>query len=854
MSLLLRRPPGREAYPGDVGRPLVAIIDAFVGPQRTLQTVNSSAGCELTVAEENPVGAKTQTGQEPAHKGNGSGWQPRADSRAHDICKEMSWSIANASCRRTPGPISQATRNSTTHSSRQVLIRRTLPIKQLEDRSSIRTLSNGSACKQSFSTDTSGAKLLGICESRHTTIMVKPVNFVKHWSLAEGRGLVVPCFRSIGKEAKPAHVASQQGAAHLIQSQDWRAPSNDGSEQDSTLKVIDKLNKIGTVKGPINNLIKLLDDINIWVIAYAKLSRNPGSLTRGTDTSTIDGTSLATLTALKDQVRTGHYPWGSIRRIWIPKPGRSEKRPLGIPNFQDRLVQEVLRMVLESIYEPRFSPTSHGFRPNKGQHGCIKYIRAWFPGVTWFIEGDITKCYDTIDHDILLGLLRRRISDKKFIGLIEGGLKSKVMDCKVTLTSELGTPQGGVISPLLSNIYLHEMDRYMSRICSAIDTGKRRKPNRQYQMLSNRAYRARKAGNMHNAAKWNAAARQLESKDSMDSNYRRLRYVRYADDFLIGIIGSKMLTSRVKEALSDFLRRRLKLTLSESKTHITHHNKHIPWLGFLISCAKTITGGKARLKQRTIQQRKPSLGVVIYCDKQKMIRRLAEKGYCDKDGRSKPNWKEALQPPQSYSVARAAKLLVALRSYFKVANDNRAVTHQVSQIVRNSLAKTYAAKFKLESMRQVITRAGKDLSRSIKPEKRAIGNTDWRQMEDARKAGGKLKPTRVSLPYTLAREIPKPDIRHSFSGISGGKIRDPYTTMHNMALRAHGKFCGSCCACGSTENVEMHHVRGLKHLKGKDVTEKLIIAANRKAIPLCRPCHLRAHGKKTINIKIAQRD
>lgn len=193
----------------------------------------------------------------------------------------------------------------------------------------------------------------------------------------------------------------------------------------------------GVNSHPINGLHKQMRRLDLWITAYAKLSRNPGSLTRGTDSHTIDGARIETLKALQAKVLTGSYPWGSIRRIWIPKPGRSEKRPLGIPNFQDRVVQEVIRMLLDAIYEPQFKDCSHGFRANRGQHGCIKYIRAWFPGTTWYIEGDISKCYDSIDHDVLIALLKRRVKDKLFIGWIESGLKSKVIDCKVIFTTEL---------------------------------------------------------------------------------------------------------------------------------------------------------------------------------------------------------------------------------------------------------------------------------------------------------------------------------------------------------------------------------------------------------------------------------
>jgi group II intron reverse transcriptase/maturase len=710
------------------------------------------------------AGAKTQMGQEHAYKGLGSGWSPRAQAQVYIVHREMSWSLANVSCRRTPGPLVQTTRKGTDQVFRTMLKRRIKTHQQQETLSSIRMKHNGNACKQPFSMR-NHEKLSGIYDKCHTTINMKPVNFMGHWRRMEDRGSVVPNARHYGKGAKSTHdsdVNLDQGVACSDQRLNATVSSNDEQVQpDSTWTILNKLNRMGGINShPINGLHKQMRRLDLWITAYAKLSRNPGSLTRGTDSNTIDGTSIETLKALQAKVLTGSYPWGSIRRIWIPKPGRSEKRPLGIPNFQDRVVQEVIRMLLDAIYEPRFKDCSHGFRANRGQQSSIKYVRGWFPGTTWYIEG-VSKCYDSIDHDVLLALLKRRIKDKQFIGLIESGLKSKVIDCKVIFTTELGTPQGGVVSPLLSNIYLHEMDRYLYRVMRVINRGERRRTNLEYHRLTNVAYRARKKQDFTAAANALKRARQLPSKDPMDDQYRRVRFVRYADDFLIGVIGSKALAVRLKESVKNFLNARLKLKLSEEKTHITHHDQRIPWLGFLIT-AKKPQVSKARLSNRTILQRIPPLGVKVYADMKQIINRLAEKGYCDRAGFSIPNWKEALQPPQTYSVDRGARVIRGLDSYYKVANDRRATTHRVMYIIRNSLAKTFAAKFKLDTMSKVMAKARKDLSKPLQSKKPVIGNTDERQIKDAEKAGGKLIDRTIRIPFTLAKEVAKPDLSHSF--------------------------------------------------------------------------------------------
>lgn len=691
--------------------------------------MTSGADCILTMAAK-AVGEKTQMGQEHVYNGQGSGWSPRAIAQVHDIRGEMSRLIANASCWRTPGPRTETTRKGTGTALWKMLKRRIESHQQQRAHNSVRETHSGSTCIFNRNVKLSG---IGGYLS-NPTINMKPVNPVKHWSDTGGRGSVVPWARPYGKGAKSTYENPKgtQDVAHPEnKSQSWS--SNDERKTSGrTTETLNKLNRMGKDSSrPINNLIKMMSCFDLWIAAYANLSRNPGSLTRGTDGKTIDGTSRKSLMALQEKVLTGAYPWGSIRRVWISKPGRSENRPLGIPDFQDRVVQEVIRMILDAIYEPQFKDCSHGFRPNRGQHSCIKYVRAWFPGTIWYIEGDISKCFDSIDHDKLVRILRRRIKDQRFIRLIESGLKSTVIDKKSSIVSEMGTPQGGVVNPLLSNIYLHELDRYASRAIKVLNKGKRRKATLEYQRLANRRYRAKLKGKTKEAAAYGKQARQLHSKDAMDPNYVRIRYVRYADDFMVGILGSKALAERLREEIGKFLNRRLKLKMNQDKTHITHHESRISWLGYNISTARVEKVSKARLNDRTILERIPSVGVKVYTDIKKVINRLAAKGYCDKGGTSLPNWREALLPPQTYSVQRGAKLINGIDTYYKVANDRRATTHRVMRIVRNSLAKTFAAKYKLGTIAKVIKKAGKELSRPLKSKKPPVGMIDEKQKADA---------------------------------------------------------------------------------------------------------------------------
>jgi group II intron reverse transcriptase/maturase len=809
---------------------------------------------QLTECEEN-----TRSGQEHAVKGADKGW-------SLDLCTqvreepygETSGLIANVSCRRTPGPITSTTPTRRKGSvSWKALKRRAESLYQQETLTTINRTNSGNVCFTAFNHINNTMKLSRGLPIMANRVYMQTVNSVERWNhtkatTMEDRGSVVPdnpthnMAEETGKGAKS--FPTSVGSAHSGSSHDKETSPNGerGNKRGSSFQTLEWIRQNKGLH-PLNNLKKLLKDIDLWVAAYAKLAPNPGSLTPGGAGGNIDGTSIRTIKAIQLAVLEGRFKWGTTRRVNIPKP-KGGSRPLGIPEFQDRIVQEVIRTILDAIYEPHFLDQSHGFRPKRSQHSGIKYIRAWFPGCTWYIEGDISKCFDTINHAKLMSILRRRIADRTFLQLIEKGLK-----CNVLLPSgqlektEFGVPQGGVVSPILSNIYLHELDKFLTRLKAKVDRGTRRRPNPEYQKYTGRIYRAAKAGNKEAVKAFTKKRRQLVSKDQLDPGYRRMVFVRYADDWLVGIIGPKELAQRIRRLVSKFLKQKLALNLNPDKTVITHNSERISFLSFLISTSKVSMNSKARLKGRTIKQRIPATYVRIYADIRKVINRLAEKGFCDKSGEAKPNWKLALQAPQSFSVARGAAIIRGLDNYYRVADDRRAFTHRIMRIIRSSLAKTFAAKFKLQTQAKVYAIAGSDLSSPIGRKtinKSPIGMTDETAKIHARSAGGDLLDKKIGIPYTKRGQIPPPDKSHSYTGnLNDATINDPLRTLNWSVLRARTQLEGICSKCGSSEKVEMHHVRALKDLKGKSPVEKLMISANRKQIPLCRPCHLQEHGK-----------
>lgn len=318
-------------------------------------------------------------------------------------------------------------------------------------------------------------------------------------------------------------------------------------------------------------------------------------------------------------------------------------RPLGIPTLKDRIVQEVLRSILEAIYEPTFSNNSHGFRPGRSCHTALKQVNTRFKAAKWYIEGDIKSYFDTINHNILMNLLRRKIRDNLILDLIESALKADIVFGGKTIEHVSGTPQGGILSPLLSNIYLHELDQFMEQIMMEYQgTRKRPKTNREYLRYMDKRrkeYDPKKA-------------RKVPNDYPFDGEYITIKYVRYADDFLIGITGPRKTAEEIRDKIRRFLTERLALTLSMEKTHITHISNRIPFLGYVIGRKTVNTIQKYRGKRVPRRMMIPTLDGNV----QKMVGSLAKSGFCNENGVALPNF-SMLMLPQSEINERINSIL-----------------------------------------------------------------------------------------------------------------------------------------------------------------------------------------------------
>lgn len=226
-------------------------------------------------------------------------------------------------------------------------------------------------------------------------------------------------------------------------------------------------------------LYRNLFNKEFYILAYARLAPKVGNMTKGTSEVTIDGFSMKRIENLISQMRNEKYQPNPVRRVYIPK-SNGKKRPLGIPTFEDKLVQEVIRMILEAIYDKTFSKSSHGFRPNKSCHTALAEIQVKFTGAKWFVEGDISSFFDNINHHILIKLLYKKIKDERFIRLIWKFLRAGYLEEWKYHKTFSGSPQGGIISPLLSNIYLNQLDKYMKEYKQKFDKGTARKKNPKY--------------------------------------------------------------------------------------------------------------------------------------------------------------------------------------------------------------------------------------------------------------------------------------------------------------------------------------------------------------------------------------
>ena len=573
-------------------------------------------------------------------------------------------------------------------------------------------------------------------------------------------------------------------------------------------------------------LYRILFNEELFYVAYQKIASNGGSTTKGSDGRSIDEMSLARIETLIASLKDESYQPHPSRRVHIPKKN-GKTRPLGIPAFEDKLVQEVVRMILEAIYEGHLETTSHGFRPKRSWHTALLHIQKTFSGAKWFIEGDIKGFFDNIDHDVLVGILRERISDDRFIRLIRKFLKAGYVEDWTFHNTYSGMPHGCIVSPILANIYLDKLDKYVKEYIRHFDMGTKRRPGKESNDLANERKRTvRKLKKVKDGTEKAALVARLKaieqeraafpSGDEMDGSYRRLKYIRYADDFILGVIGSKEDALRIKEDIKSFLSESLALELSEEKTLITHTGKSAKFLGYEITVTRNNHQRRdvqGRLRRTYGKRVRLNVSMATLRDK------LLEYGAMEiKLRNGKEIWKPKCRSGLIFNddleiLDRYNRETVGFCNYYLIAN-NCVVLHNFRYIMEYSMYKTFAGKYR-STVRKINKKYRRNKLFTVKYEQKGV---------------------------IKSRTFYKTSFKRRTTAFNGSCDIEPYSiadvSRTNLTDRLKAEKCE---LCGATGKLIMHHVRNLKDLKGKESWKRLMSARKRKTIALCPSCHRRRH-------------
>lgn len=593
-------------------------------------------------------------------------------------------------------------------------------------------------------------------------------------------------------------------------------------------EVLQAIRKLGVKRIPLTRVYRHLYNEQLFLTAYSKIYRNQGALTPGTEDDTMDGMSLARIHNLIELLRHEQYYPRPNRRTHAPKKSGGT-RPLGIPNGSEKLVQEVLRLLLEAYYEPRFRESSHGFRPERGCHTALKDVKNRFQNTTWFIEGDIKGCFDNIDHHVLLEILKRDIHDGRLIQLIARFLKAGYMEDWQYHKTYSGTPQGDILSPLLSNIYLNELDTYIEdELIPSVNRGKRRAADPIYKSLSQRIERARRAGEMETVHRLEQERRSHPAVNTQDPDFRRLRYTRYADDFILGFIGSKAEALEIKAQIGRYLQEKLHLQLSNEKTLITHaRTQQARFLGYAIS----IYDADDKIARRTYDAAKTRSinGKVRLGIPYGLLDERAKHYQRNGHSVSEP---QLLQDTVPHILQTYQLRYRGLVQYYKYAVDI-ATFSKLKYAMEIALVKTLAHKLRIK-----VSRVYRRYRTTMQ-----VNGQRYRVLQTEVDTGKRIVTFHwgaVPLKVTKVIHEPLNDNQDDFNNFQYMEKRSDLITR----LCAH-----QCEVCGAETKCEAHHIHKLADLKKrwqgrreKPLWVQKMIALQRKTLIVCPDCHRKIHN------------
>ncbi|MBV9023386.1 MAG: maturase [Streptomycetaceae bacterium] len=581
--------------------------------------------------------------------------------------------------------------------------------------------------------------------------------------------------------------------------------------------VLDVIRKRGERGLPIERLYRQLFNPQLYLVAYGRIYANTGAMTPGITRETADGMSLEKIGSIIDALRAERYRWSPARRVYIEKKGSTKKRPLGLPPWSDKLVAEVVRLLLDAYYDVQFSDRSHGFRPQRGCHTALSEVVDVWKGTKWFIEGDISDCFGSFDHKLMVEILSEKIHDGRFLRLISHMLKAGYLEDWRFNDTLSGCPQGGIASPVLSNIYLDRLDQFIEQsLLPEYNRGLHRRSDRRYRAVEYAIAKARRHGDREAVRALRPRLRSLPSQDPNDPDYRRLRYVRYADDWLLGFAGPKHEAEEIKSRIGAFLRDELKLELSESKTVITHATSQAAhFLGYEIRAQHSDT-------KITRNRRAVNGAIGLFVPRQVIRQKCAL--YMSK---GQPAQRGMLLHDEDFTiVAKYQAEYRGLVQYYLLAQDVFRLG-RLQWVMETSLLKTLAGKH-----RSTVTKMARKYKSTIEtPE-----------------------GPRHCIQVTVPRDRGRKPLVARFGGIPLKRQRTAVLTDKRPVMASakrneliHRLLAECCEICEARTDLEVHHVRKLADLnrpgrRDKPAWMHLMAKRRRKTLVICRRCHEDIHA------------
>lgn len=564
---------------------------------------------------------------------------------------------------------------------------------------------------------------------------------------------------------------------------------------------------------PCSELYRQMFNPQLYLLAYGRIYANHGAMTPGVTQETVDGMSLGKIERVIDALRHERFRFAPARRVYIPKKNGT-RRPLGMTTWTDKIVGEVVRLLLEAYYEPTFSDRSHGFRPGRGCHTALREVAHTWTGTTWFVEGDIADCFGSLDHDIVVEILSEKIHDNRFLRLIRSMLSAGYLEEWTWNATFSGAPQGAVASPILSNLYLHKLDEFVETVLIPEYTrGDRRARDPGYARIAQQRFKARQRGDTILAKRLLQQMRTMPRSDPDDPGYRRLRYIRYADDHLLGFTGPRAEAEQIKRRLAQFLRKELKLELSPDKTLITHARTGAArFLGYEIT---TMHDDSTTTRGRRTVNGKIGLRVPRDVIKAKIAPYLQ---------RGKPARQTQLIKESDFTIVATYGIRYrGIVQYYLLAGDVYRL-NRLEWAMKTSMLKTLAAKHGSTVTKMAAKHTAK-VQTPYGPRTgfRAVVERPGRQPLIARFGGIPLKRQEKAV-LTDRQPATAP----------------AYPRKELVTRLLHG----TCELCGSAESISVHHIRRLADLTATGTPPEWaahMAMKRRKTLVVCGKCHSAIH-------------